>query len=82
MMSRYDAVKSIGSRAVQESVIPISIGWVGNSMIKSNHGIFQVPLLLFNGSNAVFIAVFMDQITVGFPHYPLKEKIQEDVINS
>ena len=82
MVSRYDAVKSIGSRAVQESSMPIPIGGVGNSMIKSNHGIFQVPLPLSNGSNAVFSGVCMDQITVEFPHYPLKGKMQDDVINS
>ena len=52
--------------------MPISIGGVGDSMIKSNHGLFQVPLPFFNGSNAVFSGVCMDQITVEFPHYRLK----------
>ena len=82
MVSRYDAVKSIRSRAVQESSMPISIGGVGNSMIKSNHGIFQVWLPLFNSSDAVFSGVCIDHITVEFPYYPLKVKMQDDVINS
>ena len=82
MVSKYDAIKSIGSRAVQESSMPISIGGVGNSTINSNHRIFQVRLPLFNGSDAVFSGVCIEQITVEFPHYPLKWKVQNDVINS
>ena len=82
MVSRCNAVKSIGSRAAQESSMPISIGGVGNSMIKSNHGIFQVRLPLFNGADAVFSGVCIDQITVEFLYYPLTEKEQDDVINS
>ena len=57
---------------MQESSMPISIGGVGNSTINSNHRIFQVRLPLFNGSDAVFSGVCIDQITVEFPHYPLK----------
>ena len=82
MVSRCNAVKSIGSRAAQESSMPISIGGVGNSMIKSNHGIFLVRLPLFNGADAVFSGVCIDQITVEFLYYPLTEKEQDDVINS
>ena len=72
MVSRYDAIKSIGSRAVQESSMPISIGGVDNSMIKSNYGIFQVRFPLFNGSDKVFSGVCIDQMTVESSHYPLK----------
>ena len=82
MVSRYDAVKSIGSRAVQESSMPISIDGVGNSLIQSNHGNFKVWLPLFNGSYAVFSKICISQITVKFPHYPLKGKVQDNVINS
>ena len=32
MLPRYAAIKSIGSRAKQESSIPISIGGVGNTV--------------------------------------------------
>ena len=42
MVSRYDAVKSMGSRAVQESSMLMSISVVDNSLIKPNHRIFQV----------------------------------------
>ena len=72
MVPKYDAIKSIGSKVVQESSMPISIGRVGNFTINSNHRIFQVRLPLFNGSDAVFSGVCIDQITVEFPHYPLK----------
>ena len=73
MRSRYDAVKTVGSRAVQESSLPVSIGGVANSMIKSYHGIFQVRLPLFNVSDEVFSEVCIYHITVKFPHYPLKK---------
>ena len=61
--------------------MPISSGGVGNSMRKSNHGLFQVRLPLFSGSNAVFSGVCIDQITVEFLHYPLRRGVQDDVIN-
>ena len=79
MVSRYAAIKSIGSRAKQESSIPISIGGVGNTEVKSNHGVFQVKLLIFNGSKATFSGVCLDQITVTFPQYPLKEIVEGDI---
>ena len=79
MVSRYAAIKSIGSRAKQESSIPISIGGVGNTEVKSNHGIFQVKLPLFNGSEATFSGVCLDQITVKFPQYPLKGIVEENI---
>ena len=79
MVSRYAAIKSIGSRAKQESSIPISIGGVGNTEVKSNHGIFQVKLPLFNGSEATLSGVCLDQITVKFPQYPLKGIVEEDI---
>ena len=73
MVSRYAAIKSIGSRTKQESSIPISIGGVRNTEVKSNDGIFQVKLPLFNGSEATFTRVCsFDQITVKFPQYLLK----------
>ena len=40
MVPRHAAIKSIGSKAIQESSIPISIGGVKNTAVKSNHGAF------------------------------------------
>ena len=79
MVSRYAAIKSIESRAKQESSIPISIGGIGNTEVKSNHAVFQVKLPLFNGSEATFSGVCLDQITVKFPQYPLKGIVEEDI---
>ena len=76
-MPRYAAIKSIGSRAKQESSIPISTGGVGNTKVKSNHGIFQVKLPLINGSEVTFSRVCLDQITVKFPQYPLKGIVED-----
>lgn len=69
MLSRYAAIKPIGSKAKQESSIPISIVGVGNTQIKSIHGIFQVKLPLFNVSEAAFSGVYLDKITVKFLQY-------------
>ena len=76
---RYAAIKSIGSRAKQESSIPISTGGVGNTEVKSSHGIFQIKLKLLNGSEATFSRVCLDQITVKFPQNPLKGIVEEDI---
>ena len=48
MDSRYNAIKTIGDRAVQKLPGPISIGGVGNAEIKTTHGIYRVKLSLFN----------------------------------
>ena len=48
-----------------------------NTQVKSNHGIFQVKLALFNGSEASFSGICLDQITVKFPQYPLKGIVEE-----
>ena len=85
MVSRYAAIgsrakrESEGPRAKQEKSIPPSIGGVGNTEVKSNHGIFQLKLPLFNGSEATLSGVCLDQITVKFPQYPLKGIVEEDI---
>ena len=48
MDSRYNAIKTIGDRAVQKLSGPISIGGVDNAEIKTTHGIYRVKLSLFN----------------------------------
>ena len=60
MVSRYQAVKSIGARASKEISGPISVGGVGNSQIQTNLEIYKVQLPLFNGSEATFSGVCMD----------------------
>ena len=79
MVSRYQAVKSIGARASKEISGPISVGGVGNSQIQTSLGIYKVQLPSFNGSEATFSGVCMDQITVKFPQYPLKGKVEDDI---
>ena len=79
MASRYAAVKSIVSRAKQESCIPISIIGAGNAQVKLNHDIFQVKIPLFNSSEATFSGVCLDQITVKFPQHSQKGIVEEDI---
>ena len=76
MVSRYSAIKTVGDRAVQEVPRPISIGGVGNVEIKTTHGIYRVKLPLFNGNDAVFIGVCLDQITVQFSKYHYKGELK------
>ena len=60
MVSRYQAVKAIGSRASKEISGPISIRGVGNSQVQTNYGTYKVKLPLFNSSEATFTGVCMD----------------------
>ena len=55
MVSRYAAIKSIGKRASKEFFGPITLGGVGNALITSSHGTYQVKLQLFNGNDAVLV---------------------------
>ena len=56
-----------------------AVNGVDDCIIKSHYWIFQVWLPLFNGSDAVFSG---DLIKMDFPDYPLKKKLQGNVINS
>ena len=80
MVSRYDAIKRIGNRAIEELPGPISIGGVGNSQVKTKHGIYQVKLPLFNGNEATLSGVCLDQITVKFPNYPIRGRVEDNII--
>ena len=81
IVSRYNAIKAIGVRAVQELPGPISIGGVGNAEIKTTHGIYRVKLSFFDRNDAVFNGVCLDQITVHFPEYPLQGRVENDIRN-
>ena len=79
MVSRYAAIKSVGKRTSKEFSGPVTLGGVGIAQITSGHGTYQVNLPLFNGNDAVFSGVCLDQITIEFPKYPLKGQVEADV---
>ena len=81
MVSRYDAIKSIGKGRSKEFSGPAIIGRVDNAKITLSHGTYQVKLLLFNGNDAVLSGVCLKQITVEFPNYPLKGQEEADARN-
>ena len=81
MVSRYNVIKTIGNRAVQELPGPVSIGGVGNTEVKTTHGIYRVKLPLFNGNDAISIGVCLGQMTVQFPKYPLQGRFEKDIKN-
>ena len=79
MVSKYDAVRRIGHRAVEEVAGPISIGGVGNSQVKTKHRIYKIQLPLFNDNEAALSGVCLDEITMKFPTYPMRGWVEVDI---
>ena len=52
-VSRYNAIKTIGDKVVQELLGPISIVGGGNAEVKTTHGIYK-NLMVFNGNDTLF----------------------------
>ena len=73
IISRYQADKNIGNRAIQELPGPISIGGVDNARVKSDHGDICQVLLLHNGKNAKLSGTCSDEITTTFPSILCKD---------
>ena len=80
-VSRYNAIKTIGDKVVQELLGPISIVGGGNAEVKTTHGIYK-NLMVFNGNDTLFGGVCLGQITVQFPNYPLQGRVEKDVNDS
>lgn len=79
MVSRYNAIKTIGDRTVQEFHGHISIGGVDNVESKPAHLIYRVKLVFFNGNNTVFSGICLDQITLLFSKYLLQVNVEKCV---
>ena len=78
-VSKYDAVRRTGQRAVEEVAGPISIGGGGNSQVKTKHGIYKIQLPLFNGNETTLSGVCLDEITMKFPTYPMRGRVEDDI---
>lgn len=78
-VSRHEAVQKISERSHQEIKGPIDIGGVGDSVVVSEYGVYEVKIPLHNGENAVFFGVCLEKITACFPDYPLDGKVQRDI---
>ena len=76
MVSRYNAIKTIGNRAVQELPGPVSIGDVGNTEIKTTHGIYRVKLPLFNGNDAVLVVCVLTKSQYNSQSIHYKEELK------
>ena len=79
LVCRYQAVRSIGDRAIQEFEGPITLGGVGDIKTQSPHGVYKVRLPLHNGEDATMSGVCIDQITATFPNYPLQGRVESDI---
>ena len=78
-VSRFEAVKHLGTNAVKHSSYEVEMHGVGGSKNVSRRGIYKVSIPLSHGSNAVLIGPCMDQITETFPQYPLQGKVYDDI---
>ena len=78
-ISRFEAVKHLGSNAVQQYAGNIQMGGVGGSINVTSHGIFKISIPLRHGCNAVMTGPCLHRITETFPHYPLKGKVFNDL---
>ena len=78
-VSRFEAVKHLGSNAVKHSSHEIEMNGVGGSKNISKRGIYKVSIPLSHGSHAVMIGPCMDRITETFPQYPLQGKVYDDI---
>ena len=76
-ISRYDAIKNLGSRATQICPGPIRLGGVGGISTETPHGIHSVKIPLKFGGDATMSGICMDRITTTFPNYPLSEVAAE-----
>ena len=78
-VSKYQAVKSLGSKATQEVAGPIQIGGVGGIVSQSPHGIYTVKLPMHDGDEIQLSGVCLEQVTSIFPKYPIQGKVEDDI---
>ena len=78
-VSRWAAVQRIRSRAVQLLKGPLTLGGLGDIIVKAAHGIYGITLPLADGGEVSLAGRCMDKITETFPSYPLQGKIEEDI---
>ena len=86
MVSRYNAIKTIGDRAVQKLPGPTSFGSVSNAQLKTTYDIYRVTLPLFHCLKEMMQFLWggggcLDQITVQFSKYPLQGTVEKDFRN-
>ena len=74
-----DAINRLGE--LSELIVngPTPLGGIGDIVIESPHGIYDVSLPLFDGSTAKLRGVALDNLTNDFPEYILNSQIQTDI---
>ena len=80
-VSRYSAIKRLGSRATLLKEGPIGIGGVGGMQMTTPHGIYQIklPTRIMGDYQAQVSGTCMDMITEKFPLYPLDGRVEQDI---
>ncbi|XP_066931129.1 uncharacterized protein [Clytia hemisphaerica] len=78
-ISRFEAVRHLGSNAIKQFSGDISMGGVGGSVNITSHGVYTISIPLSHGVNAMMTGPCMDRITETFPSYPLQGRVYEDI---
>ena len=61
---------------------PTPIGGIGDIVIESSHGIYELSLPMYNGDIAKVKGVALDTVTNEFPQYILNTQIESDIKRS
>ena len=78
-VSKFDAVKRLGSRAWVKNAGPFLLRGVGGITVEAPHGEYTVSLPRADGTNAVMTGLSIDDVTLEFPRYPLKGEVEKDI---
>ena len=84
LVCKKKAVSELEAMGMAELIVPgpIVLGGVGDLKTVSNNGVYKVDIPLHSGNSAIMRGVCLDQVTAEFPVYPLKEKVEPDIISS
>ncbi len=78
-VSKFEAVKRLGSRAWVENPGPFKLRGVGGITVEAPHGEYTVKLPRADGTDALMTGLSIDEVTLKFPCYPLKGEVEKDI---
>ena len=79
MCASIEAVNRLGELAEKIFEGPTPIGGIGDIVIESPHGIYELSLPMYNGNTAKVKGVALDTVTNEFPQYILNTQIESDI---
>ena len=79
MCASIEAINRLGELAEKIFEGPTPLGGIGDIVIESPHGIYEISLPLYNGNTAKIKGVALDNVTNEFPEYILNTRIEQDI---